>query len=91
MHIVGDLKFGDHKIIDTVTSLFEDDTVEQLVLNLSGMAKLDSYGIGILLKANKLAEERGKSMAVCGLSGGVAEIFAIFNLSEALTVLESST
>lgn len=88
MFIDGELKFGDHGIVDAVTTVLDDDTITELVLNLSNLAKLDSYGIGILLKADQLALDRNKKMSVRGANGSVADVFAMFNLGEALTIVE---
>ena len=88
LFILGDLKFGDHKIVDVVTSVLDDDAVDQLVLNMSELDKLDSYGIGILLKSNQLAADRGKSLALRNINDSISEIFTMFNLREELTVLD---
>lgn len=88
MYFEGELKFGDHQIVDTLTTVLDDDKTNELVINLSLLNKLDSYGIGILLTANELANERGKTMAVRGATESITQIFEKFNLSEELTVLE---
>ncbi|NQV98189.1 MAG: STAS domain-containing protein [Rhodospirillales bacterium] len=88
IHLVGDLKFGDDQFVDALTALLDEAAVDRLVIDLSRLVKLDSYGIGILLKAQQLAVERHKSMAVRGVGGSIAELFATFRLAETLTVID---
>lgn len=89
--IHGALKFGDHKIIDAITQVLDEETVEHLVVDLAGLSKLDSYGIGVLLKCDQLSKDRNKSMTVCNVNGTIADLFAMFKLGETLTVADNNS
>ena len=88
--IRGALKFGDHKIIDAITEVLDEETVEHLNMDLAELSKLDSYGIGVLLKCDQLSKDRNKSMTVCNVDGNIAELFGMFKLDETLTVIKSN-
>ncbi len=82
----GDLKFGDHQIIETLTETLDKDAVRRLVIDLGQVEKLDSYGIGVLLKCDQLARDRAKPLVIRGVSGAIAKTLQMFKLDETLTV-----
>ncbi len=87
VYINGSLKFGDHAIVDAVSAALQETGVAELIVDLDALSKLDSYGIGVLLKIDQLAKDSNIPMAVRNVHGTVAEIFSMFQLNEELNVI----
>jgi len=83
----GPLKFGDHPIAPAISELFQLKAVNEIVLDLTDLEAIDSYGLGVLIKINQAADEAGKSFKVSGVRGRIRETFDIFKLDRQLTVI----
>ncbi len=58
----------------------------RLVLDLFGVAYIDSAGLGELVRAMKRARECAGDLRVCGLRGDVLKIFEMTRLTEGMGV-----
>jgi anti-sigma B factor antagonist len=58
------------------------DTVDQAVVDLSGVSFLGSAGIRVLLRASKRLSDRGGKLRVTGLSATVRRVFATIGISD---------
>jgi anti-sigma B factor antagonist len=53
------------------------DGVDTVVVDLSAVRFLDSYGVGLLLKGRRLADEQGTSYRVTGADGIVRRVLEL--------------
>jgi len=53
-----------------------------IVIDLSRVTFIDAYGIGLIVRARQSAIERGATLGVSGVEGGVAHVFALAGLGE---------
>lgn len=80
--------------MDTLTAPeFEAEVARQmaagesrLVLDLTRLAYISSAGLRSILAAAKLLKAKGGDLAFCGLSGLVAEVFAVSGFAKLLPV-----
>jgi len=61
----------------------------KLVIDLSGVDHLDSYGLGILVEAVKRARQTGGDTRLCAPRPDVREILDVTGLSKRISVLPS--
>lgn len=63
---------------------------QRLVLDMSGLEYISSAGLRSLLAAAKKIKAVGGALALCGLSGTVAEVFRMSGFLTIFTVRDSS-
>ncbi len=61
-----------------------------VVLDLGGVAFLDSYGLGVVVHAYKRSRAAGRSFAVAALRGPVERLFVLTGLDRALPLSASA-
>jgi len=83
----GALKFGDHPIVPSISELIQLKAVNEIVLDLTDLEGIDSFGLGVLIKINQAAGTDGKSFKISGVRGRIRETFDIFKLDRQLTVI----
>ena len=70
---------GDIDVRETVQSALASGS-RKLVLDMSGVTKLDSSGIGELISAYTSVKNRGGGMAIAGLSPRLATVLQVTQL-----------
>jgi anti-sigma B factor antagonist len=73
---------------DRLTSLFEAGT-PSVVIDLGQLLYISSAGFRILLIAARLADSRGASLALCGLSPDVRRLFDLGQFSQLFPIFAS--
>ena len=89
LRLVGEL---DHAAAQTVMPGIEDAVEEYLprrcVLDLTGVSFMDSSGIAVILKTDRLLRQTGGVLALSGVPGQVRRVLDVAGLTKIVPVLE---
>lgn len=89
LRLVGEL---DHAAAQTVMPGIEDAVEEYLprrcVLNLTGVSFMDSSGIAVILKTDRLLRQTGGVLALSGVPGQVRRVLDVAGLTKIVPVLD---
>lgn len=88
LRLMGEL---DHAAAQTVMPGIEDAVEEYLprrcVLDLSGVSFMDSSGIAVILKTDRLLRQAGGALALSGVPGQVRRVLDVAGLTKIVPVL----
>jgi anti-anti-sigma factor len=73
-----------HKLDEHLAAIAPD--ARAVLLDFAGLTYISSAGLRVVLKAAKLARATGASLAVCGLSPQVHEVFDVSGFSTLIPV-----
>lgn len=89
LRLVGEL---DHAAAQTVMPGIEDAVEEYLprrcVLDLSGVSFMDSSGIAVILKTDRLLRQTSGALALSGVPGQVRRVLDVAGLTKIVPVLD---
>ena len=89
LRLLGEL---DHAAAQEVMPGIEDAVEEYLprrcVLDLSGLSFMDSSGIAVILKTDRLLRQTGGALALCGVPRQVRRVLDVAGLTNIVPVLE---
>lgn len=89
LRLVGEL---DHAAAQTVMPGIEDAVEEYLprrcVLDLMGVSFMDSSGIAVILKTDRLLRQTGGVLALSGVPGQVRRVLDVAGLTKIVPVLD---
>ena len=89
LRLVGEL---DHAAAQTVMPGIEDAVEEYLprrcVLDLTGVSFMDSSGIAVILKTDRLLRQSGGVLALSGVPGQVRRVLDVAGLTKIVPVLD---
>ena len=89
LRLVGEL---DHAAAQTVMPGIEDAVEEYLprrcVLDLTGVSFMDSSGIAVILKTDRLLRQTGGALALSGVPGQVRRVLDVAGLTKIVPVLD---
>lgn len=89
LRLVGEL---DHAAAQTVMPGIEDAVEEYLprrcVLDLTGVSFMDSSGIAVILKTERLLRQTGGVLALSGVPGQVRRVLDVAGLTKIVPVLD---
>lgn len=89
LRLVGEL---DHAAARTVMPGIEDAVEEYLprrcVLDLTGVSFMDSSGIAVILKTDRLLRQTGGVLALSGVPGQVRRVLDVAGLTKIVPVLD---
>ena len=89
LRLVGEL---DHAAAQTVMPGIEDAVEEYLprrcVLDLTGVSFMDSSGIAVILKTDRLLRQTGGVLALSGMPGQVRRVLDVAGLTKIVPVLD---
>lgn len=89
LRLMGEL---DHAAAQTVMPGIEDAVEEYLprrcVLNLTGVSFMDSSGIAVILKTDRLLRQTGGVLALSGVPGQVRRVLDVAGLTKIVPVLD---
>lgn len=89
LRLVGEL---DHAAAQAVMPGIEDAVEEYLprrcVLDLSGVSFMDSSGIAVILKTDRLLRQTGGVLALSGVPGQVRRVLDVAGLTKIVPVLD---
>ena len=89
LRLVGEL---DHAAVQTVMPGIEDAVEEYLprrcVLDLTGVSFMDSSGIAVILKTDRLLRQTGGVLALSGVPGQVRRVLDVAGLTKIVPVLD---
>lgn len=89
LRLVGEL---DHAAAQTVMPGIEDAVEEYLprrcVLDLTGVSFMDSSGIAVILKTDRLLRQTGGELALSGVPGQVRRVLDVAGLTKIVPVLD---
>lgn len=89
LRLVGEL---DHAAAQTVMPGIEDAVEEYLprrcVLDLTGVSFMDSSGIAVILKTDRLLRQMGGALALSGVPGQVRRVLDVAGLTKIVPVLD---
>ncbi len=86
LSLSGALTFDDHETFRGVVTAIVDSPAPTAVLDLSGLAMIDSAGIGMLLLANDRAGKLDKQLRLRGVSGHVAKVVELSRLEQLIPI-----
>ena len=90
LRLVGEL---DHAAAQTVMPGIEDAVEEYLprrcVLDLTGVSFMDSSGIAVILKTDRLLRQTGGVLALSGVPGQVRRVLDVAGLTKIVPVLDA--
>ena len=88
LRLMGEL---DHAAAQTVMPGIEDAVEEYLprrcVLDLTGVSFMDSSGIAVILKTDRLLRQTGGALALSGVPGQVRRVLDVAGLTKIVPVL----
>jgi anti-anti-sigma factor len=84
IHLEGELDLASARRMEESLTTLEDGRPARLVVDLSGLAFIDSTGLRLLIQADARARERGGELV---LRPGDASIQKVFEMTGALDVL----
>jgi len=68
LRIAGSVDFiNSHELLAKLELLLGTDHLSRLILDLEGVARMDSSGVGVLLSALRDSQKRGVGFTLCGL------------------------
>lgn len=82
----GALSFRDKDIFAPILDAVADKTGLDVVLDLSSLDHVDSFGIGLLLLANEQAAAHGRGFSLVNPQGAVARVFEMADLDAVLNL-----
>lgn len=89
LRLVGEL---DHAAAQTVMPGIEDAVEEYLprrcVIDLTGVSFMDSSGIAVILKTDRLLRQTGGVLALSGVPGQVRRVLDVAGLTKIVPVLD---
>ena len=89
LRLMGEL---DHAAAQTVMPGLEDAVEEYLprrcVLDLTGVSVMDSTGIAVILKTDRLLRQTGGALALSGVPGQVRRVLDVAGLTKIVPVLD---
>ena len=89
LRLVGEL---DHAVAQTVMPGIEDAVEEYLprrcVFDLTGVSFMDSSGIAVILKTDRLLRQTGGVLALSGVPGQVRRVLDVAGLTKIVPVLD---
>lgn len=89
LRLIGEL---DHAAAQEVMPGIEDAVEEYLprrcVLDLSGLSFMDSSGIAVILKTDRLLRQTSSALALCGVPRQVRQVLDVAGLTNIVPVLE---
>lgn len=89
LRLVGEL---DHAAAQTVMPGIEDAVEEYLprrcVLDMTGVSFMDSSGIAVILKTDRLLRQTGGVLALSGVPGQVRRVLDVAGLTKIVPVLD---
>lgn len=92
LRLLGEL---DHAAAQEAMPCIEDAVEEYLprrcVLDLSGLSFMDSSGIAVILKTDRLLRQTGGVLALCGVPRQVRRVLDVAGLTNIVPVLEDRT
>jgi anti-anti-sigma factor len=86
VHLSGKLTCQDNDAFSSVLNVINRGHGNAIVMDLSGLDYLDSFGIGLFLVARDEARQHGNTLSFRKLKEPVRRIFTLANLSGILTV-----
>lgn len=65
------------------------NTRRRIIVDLSGVSSIDSYGLGGLVFSQRMLEKQGKSLVIVAAEGHVKKAFSQCNLDRVLTIVDT--
>ncbi|GGE54508.1 anti-sigma F factor antagonist [Priestia taiwanensis] len=72
-----------------VTTVLEHKPIQHIILNLEGLAFMDSSGLGVILGRYKYIKGKGGEMVVCSISPAVKRLFEMSGLFKIIRLEEN--
>ena len=85
LRLVGEL---DHAAAQTVMPGVEEYLPRRCVLDLTGVSFMDSSGIAVILKTDRLLRQTGGALALSGVPGQVRRVLDVAGLTKIVPVLD---
>jgi stage II sporulation protein AA (anti-sigma F factor antagonist) len=90
IRLVGELDHHTAEDVRTkVMSVLENNRIQHMMLNLEGLAFMDSSGLGVILGRYKYIKSKGGEMVVCSISPAVKRLFEMSGLFKIIRLEES--
>ena len=74
---------------ESLDNLIEDNSIKNMVVDLSELKFMDSSGIGVFIGRYKILSERAGKMVVFGLNNHISKIWEISGLYKIIAIYES--
>jgi anti-anti-sigma factor len=75
----------DHQLKSAILS----DRYATVLVDMQQVETLDSAGLGVLVSALRLAQQRNQRFSLCGIGNSVRMIFELTQLDQAMEIFES--
>jgi anti-sigma B factor antagonist len=88
--VQGSLKYENLPVLrETVRGINAEQNPQILVINLEGVAFIDSSGIGLLVACHNVMNKKQGSLRLCGMGSHIEHVLKSVNLSSLFSVFHS--
>jgi anti-anti-sigma factor len=87
IRLAGELDLATGSEIQTKLECALDTGASAIVVDLSRVTFIDAFGLGLIIRAQKSAIERGATLGVAGVESRVAHVFALAGLGDLIHTL----
>jgi anti-anti-sigma factor len=85
LHLGGELDLAARPQIDSIVGRrLADPAITKVVLDLTGVAFIDSSGVGTLIGCRNIADRLGKTLQAMGAQGRVAKVLELTGVGDLL-------
>ena len=86
LRLSGKLSYADQKCIQSLISKLQNNKILDFSVDLSGLKKIDSSGLGMLLMVNDAAQDCGQKVCLCGATGQVQKMLELSKFSQIVSM-----
>jgi len=65
------------------------NTTNRVILNCEELEYIDSKGLGVIVKLQKLLREKGGKLVICAVTGKVRKVFELTNFAKIISVYDN--
>ena len=90
VYVAGDIEYSKSPVLRAeLFGLLKQNEPERLILDLSGVAYMDSSGIATIVETLQFQRRLGNKLVLCSLQTKVTSMFEIANLDSLFTIVDS--
>ena len=89
LSFMGELDHHDARLsMKTIETIINDSLPRDCIIDLSGLSFMDSSGIAVILKTDRLLRQTGGALALSGVPGQVRRVLDVAGLTKIVPVLD---
>jgi len=78
-----------HELVEKLEKIFESGTTTRIAFDMSHVDRIDTSGIGLMLRTGSRLREKGGDLSLFGLQGSKKKLFEVAKLNQRLKVCET--